>query len=85
MQTPFDAMNDIAVQATRNAQVLFFNNLEGMQSALVESLRNAHAQAVRFHMAPKSLRESSAFERNLDALRSTLEIQRKALEAAVAV
>ena len=85
MQTPFDAMSDITVQATRNVQSMFFKSLEDLQSSFVESLRNVHAEAVRMHMAPNSLRESSEFEKNLGFLRSSMETQRKAFEAVVAV
>jgi hypothetical protein len=85
MQTPFDAMNDITVQAMRNVQSMFFQSLQGMQSSFVDSLRDAHTQAVKLHMAPKSLRESAEFEKNLGILRSSMATQLKALEAFVAV
>lgn len=85
MQTPFDTMNDLTVQATRNFQSMFFKSLEDIQSSFVESLRNVHAEAVKMHVAPNSMRESAKFEKNLGVLRSTLETQRKAFEAVIAV
>jgi hypothetical protein len=76
---------DQFTMAARNLQDSYFKALSDSQTAWLEAVRQAHAGAVKLGVTPASQIESAKFEQGLLQLKGVLDLNRKALEALVAI
>lgn len=76
---------DQFTRAARDLQESYFKALADSQAAWLDAVRQAHAATVKLGVTPASQIESAKFEQGLLQLKGVFDLNRKALEAMVAV